>query len=189
MRQAASRSAALLSLHRQKWGDCSPFLARGLGCGIQFAPARARCTAHQRPHRRRHRRKTPGGTCGSRCSRRLKVVLWQRDEKSANGRRKLFGVAAVAELVRQISHVPLRVIRPSSSMPWVEQVRLVRSADVIISAHSSGLVNVIFAHPATVVIELQAVHTDGTSLRKRPTFRTWLLDVLWASTRDHKRHC
>ena len=105
---------------------------------------------------------TPGGTCGSRCSRRLKVVLWQRDEKSANGRRKLFGVAAVAELVRQISHVPLRVIRPSSSMPWVEQVRLVRSADVIISAHSSGLVNVIFAHPATVVIELQAVHTDGT---------------------------
>ena len=45
-----------------------------------------------------------------------------------------------------------------------------RSADIIISAHSSGLVNLVFAHPAIVAIELQAVHTDGTFCRNGRRF-------------------
>ncbi|MBI2344840.1 glycosyltransferase family 61 protein [Candidatus Dependentiae bacterium] len=49
-----------------------------------------------------------------------------------------------------------------SSMSFQEQVNLFRNADVIISAHGSGLTNIIFSKPGTTVIELFQYHADCT---------------------------
>jgi len=101
-------------------------------------------------------------SCGGSCSRQLRVMLWQRSASSQNGRRLLFKESAIARLVAEISDIPMVVRVPSESMSWSEQVRLVRSADIIMTAHSSALANVAFADTATAIIELGAIHVDGS---------------------------
>jgi len=44
------------------------------------------------------------------------------------------------------------------SMPVAEQVRLFMSAETVVSAHGSGLTNLVFCHPRTKVLELFSPH-------------------------------
>ena len=99
-------------------------------------------------------------SCGGSCSRQLRVMLWQRSASSQNGRRHLFKESTIARLVAEISDIPMVLRVPSESMSWSEQVRLVRSADIIMTAHSSALANVAFADTATAIIELGAIHVS-----------------------------
>ena len=103
-----------------------------------------------------------GSTCGTACARSLRVALWQRSAGSANGRRHIHGEATIAALVSEVTDEPLLQRVPSENMSWVEQVQLARAADVILTAHSSALVNLVFADTATAVIEMSAIHVDGT---------------------------
>lgn len=61
----------------------------------------------------------------------------------------------------RLSSIGFEVVK-LTGLPLVEQIRLFRSADVIVAPHGAGLSNVLFARPGTRVIELSNASDANT---------------------------
>lgn len=91
---------------------------------------------------------------------KLSIVLVDRAKKSA----RTFGnLQEIVESILEIQNkcrvgwrklvIDVKVVR-FEDMTFLEQVRTVESADVIVAIHGAGCTNLIFAHPGTAVVEI-----------------------------------
>jgi hypothetical protein len=103
----------------------------------------------------KHAAKPLGKPPPSKCT-SLRIAIWQRGGGSTHGARSMINLQQVIRLVaRFTTHRPIRVLSASEHTPFVEQMALFRSFDVLIAPHGSHLVNQMFAKPSVVVIEVR----------------------------------
>nr|RNJ68787.1 MAG: DUF563 domain-containing protein [Leptolyngbya sp. IPPAS B-1204] len=74
--------------------------------------------------------------------------------RSQANHRQLLNEAAVLEQLRPLGFVPVQL----ESLSFSEQVALFAHAKAIIAPHGSGLTNIIFCRPETIVVELVSPH-------------------------------
>ena len=102
------------------------------------------------------------------CRRALRVAMFQRDGSASNGQRKILNVHAVHHAVRRVVGVHTRLLSLHGDTPWEAQLEAFRSFDLLITAHGSHLVNLLYSRRHTAVIEMQPLHIDGTFCKNGP---------------------
>ena len=98
----------------------------------------------------------------------LRVAMFQRDGSASNGQRKILNVHAVHDAVRRVVGVHTRLLSLHGGTPWEAQLEAFRSFDLLITAHGSHLVNLLYSRRHTAVIEMQPLHIDGTFCKNGP---------------------
>ena len=63
---------------------------------------------------------------------------------------------------RRVVGVHTRLLSLHGDTPWEAQLEAFRSFDLLITAHGSHLVNLLYSRRHTAVIEMQPLHIDGT---------------------------
>ena len=97
---------------------------------------------------------------GGSCQAQLRICIWRRSNDSA--RRSFVNHANVTRVASAFTSQEVRTLSASAATPLLEQVRLFRSFDILITPHGSHLATLMFGDPSAVIIELQPVHFDNT---------------------------
>eukprot|EP00127_Corallochytrium_limacisporum_P004349 Clim_evm32s158 gene=Clim_evmTU32s158 len=90
------------------------------------------------------------------CNPRIKLV--QRT-KSRNSARRFTNLDDVIQLLNRLSSEPVQIVTTNSDMTVEEQAMQFQS-DILVTPHGSQVVNLLWAHPSTVAVEVGVLIAD-----------------------------
>ena len=110
--------------------------------------------------------------------------------KSTN--RRIVNEAALLRMLRKFGH-SVRVVEFTADTPFMQQLEIMSSTDILVSTHTSALANLVFLPPGAVVLEL--VHRNwvwsnlDTSFKAQSDSRGDLNHWAWRATKkEHGKY-
>ena len=149
-------------------GEPSPAADDGLSTTTSVSST----TPSRTSTRGRTGRRRAVGSCPWQCTQRLRVAAWQRMDNGSTKLRRIVNLREVSKLVSEYTAAPLRTVSATAATSAIEQARLWRSFDLLLSTHGSQLVSLLFARRQTAVVELKAMPdlSDEAPSKNGPAF-------------------